>query len=130
MKTRLRKKKFKARTCLSGLDIKSIVIVARACSRKVNTLLWLNALVLYCQSWGLRNQINCYYGLSLVYHNGWKFIVWKQVRAWNFWFCFPLPFVVLPSSCHWKVSKWQFFCSKKFKFRWKVYHFEQIKIIL
>ena len=50
MKTQLRKKKFKARTRLSGLDIKSIVIVARACLGKVNTLLGFNALVLYCQS--------------------------------------------------------------------------------
>ena len=43
MKTQLRKKKFKARTRLSGLDIKSIVIVARACLGKVNTLLGFNA---------------------------------------------------------------------------------------
>ena len=50
MKTRLRKKKFKARTRLSGLDIKSIVILARACLGKVNALLGLNAPVLYCQS--------------------------------------------------------------------------------
>ena len=45
MKTRLRKKKFKARTRLLGLDIKSIVIVARACLVTVNTLLGFNALV-------------------------------------------------------------------------------------
>ena len=43
MKTQLWKKKFKARTRLSGLDIKSIVIVARACLEKVNTLLGFNA---------------------------------------------------------------------------------------
>ena len=46
MKTRLRKKKFKARTRLSGLDIKSIVIVARACLGKANALLGFIALVL------------------------------------------------------------------------------------
>ena len=46
MKTRLRKKKFKARTRLSGLDIKSIVIVARACLGEANTLLGFSALVL------------------------------------------------------------------------------------
>ena len=48
MKTQLWKKKFKARTRLSGLDIKSIVIVARACLEKVNTLLGFNALVFGC----------------------------------------------------------------------------------
>ena len=46
MKTQLWKKKFKARTRLSGLDIKSIVIVARACLGKVNPLLGFNSLVL------------------------------------------------------------------------------------
>ena len=95
MKTRLRKKKFKARTRLSGLDIKSIVIVARTCLGKVNTLLGFNALVLYCQSWRkLTAEImliarTCLLGeeIKSILSTRWTnflFITWKTRGGWIF----------------------------------------------